>query len=44
VGTHQQELGVSIGSYCLACCYGSQASHWKMLEGGAPALSGSCLS
>jgi hypothetical protein len=28
----------------LACCYGSQASHWKMLEEGAPTLTGSCLS
>jgi hypothetical protein len=29
VDQHHQELGVSIGISCLACCYGSQASLWK---------------
>jgi hypothetical protein len=43
-GPQNQELGVSIGNSCLACCYGSQASHWKKLDEGAPALCGSFLS
>jgi hypothetical protein len=38
VGQHHQELGVSIGSSCLACCYGSQVSQWKKLEEGVRAL------
>jgi hypothetical protein len=42
--SHHQELGVSIGSSCLACCKGSQASQWKKLEEGGPALCGSFLS
>jgi hypothetical protein len=44
MGTHHQELGVSIGSLCLTCWYGRQASQWKMVEEGAPALCGSFLS
>jgi hypothetical protein len=38
VSRHHQELGVSIGSFCLACCYGSQVSQWKKLEKCALAL------
>jgi hypothetical protein len=43
VCSHQKELGVSISSSCLACCYGSQASQQNKLEEGAPDLCGSCL-
>jgi hypothetical protein len=32
------ELGVSLGNSCLVCCYGQQASQWKKLQEGAPAL------
>jgi hypothetical protein len=41
VGRHHQELGVSIGSSCLACGYGSQANQRKKLEEGGLALCGS---
>jgi hypothetical protein len=44
VGSHHQELRVSIGSSYLAYCYGSQARQWKKLDEVAPALCGSFLS
>jgi hypothetical protein len=44
VNPHHQELGMSIGSFCLACCYVCQASQWKNLEKVASALCASFLS
>jgi hypothetical protein len=44
VDPHHQELGLYLGSSCLACLYGIQASQWKKLEEGAPAFCGSFLS
>jgi hypothetical protein len=41
VGPHHQELGMSIGSSCLDCCNGSQASQRKKLQKGNPAVCGS---
>jgi hypothetical protein len=43
VEAHHQEVGVSIGISCLAYCYGYQATQWKMMEEGAPALCGILL-
>jgi hypothetical protein len=37
-GPYHQELGESIVSSCLACCYGSQDSQWKKLEEVGPVL------
>jgi hypothetical protein len=44
VDSHHQKLRVSIGSSCLTSCKHSQASQWKKLEEGGPALCGSFLS